>query len=108
MMSKKLASEKEIISAAMEYMGSVNERVAGDTSVTYASIYEYKGLDNDVILFTDIKDIDTHKISRSLHLVGATRARNHYTMYVTPQVMDRLLDPTNGNLLHSIDPEYTN
>lgn len=81
---------------------------SADTSVTYASIYEYKGLDNDVILFTDIKDIDTHKISRSLHLVGATRARNHYTMYVTPQVMDRLLDPTNGNLLHSIDPEYTN
>lgn len=32
MMSKKLASEKEITSAAMEYMGSVNERVAGDTS----------------------------------------------------------------------------
>lgn len=80
---------------------------AADNAITYASVYEYKGLDNEVVLFTDIDDIDNSKISSALHLVGATRARNYYIMYVTPEVMKRLLDPNNGNLLHAIDPEYT-
>jgi hypothetical protein len=76
-------------------------------TVTFASVYEYKGLDNEIILFTDVHDIDSDEKSSALHLVGATRARNHFKMYVTPQVMHRLLDPNNGNLLHSIDPLYT-
>ena len=79
-----------------------------DITVNYASIYEYKGLDNEVILLTDVNDLDRNMVSSALHLVGATRARNHYIMYVTPDVMTRLLDPNEGNLLHSIDPSYIN
>ncbi len=79
-----------------------------DITVNYASIYEYKGLDNEVILLTDVNDLDRNMVSSALHLVGATRARNHYIMYITPDVMTRLLDPNEGNLLHSIDPSYIN
>lgn len=79
-----------------------------DITVNYASIYEYKGLDNEVILLTDVNDLDRNMVSGALHLVGATRARNHYIVYVTPDVMTRLLDPNEGNLLHSIDPSYIN
>lgn len=85
-----------------------SKKLSADNLVTYASLYEYKGLDNDVILLTDINDIDGNDVSAALHLVGATRARNQYTMYVTKDVMSRLLDPNKGNLLYQIDPEYVN
>lgn len=78
-----------------------------DNLVTYASLYEFKGLDNEIILLTDVNDIDNSTVSSALHLVGATRARNHYIMYIIPGVMTRLLDPNSGNLLHTIDPSYT-
>lgn len=75
--------------------------------IVYASVYEFKGLDNDIILFTDINDIDSRGVSKIRHLVGATRARNHFIMYVTHKVMQRLLDHENGDLLSKIDPAYS-
>lgn len=74
--------------------------------IVYASIYEFKGMDNEIILYTDVNDMNMTEDSPIKHLVGATRARNHYVVFASTGVMNYLMNPKYGNLLHQINPGY--
>lgn len=74
--------------------------------ILYASVYEYKGMDNDIILYTDVNDINMGDDSPVKHLVGATRARNHYVVFASAGVMNYLTNPKYGKLMSKISPGY--
>lgn len=59
--------------------------------IYYASVYEYKGLDNEVIVYTDIDQLDIDEKSRIAHFVGATRAKVYYIMIVSSEIAKILI-----------------
>lgn len=73
----------------------INDRDWNEGSINkiyYASVYEYKGLDNKVIVYTDIDRLGDDERSRIAHFVGATRAKVYYVMLVSSDIALKLIE----------------
>jgi DNA helicase IV len=74
--------------------------------IVYASVYEFKGLDSNIILYTDVNDMNMSDESPIKHLIGATRARNYYLIFASSGVINYLMNPKFGNLMDQINSGY--
>lgn len=66
-----------------------------ENKIYYASVYEYKGLDNDIIIYTDIDKLDEDERSRISHFVGATRAKAYYVMIMSTEAARKIINDNN-------------
>jgi nucleoside-triphosphatase THEP1 len=90
--------------AKLIHVKDVNWDNIEDNQLIYASVFQYKGLENEVIIFTDVTDIDMKPMSRARHLVGATRAREIYAVFLSTGAMNYLRNhPKYGNIIDQIN-----
>ena len=70
------------------YVGRSGE-AAPDDAITVCSISAFKGLENEVIILTDIPDIEAMSAwSKSIIYVGMTRARTKLFIFVAPRFLE--------------------